>query len=211
MLNLMTLLLTLKNTYAQAPLASTLIGFEEPKTIDIFDGATTVPHSLKTFSARTQTASSEQGNYPISNVVDGKNSTAWVGAENENPLNMSLTFEFPLGETQPDVIKLVPGYLKSDVLWKANHRVSKIRLRFLKGDEYQREVIEEVIVELHKENGIVPPKAQYIQLHHLYLQHMGFLDFQYLEMTILEIDDQGIKYKDTCISEIAFYQRVLQY
>lgn len=208
MLHLFSILLTLKQVYAEEPLSSSLVGFQELKKIEVFDGELNVPRDLKKIEALSQTASSEQNKYPLSNLVDGKDNTAWVEAEEGSGVNTSLTFQFPLGENQPDVIKIVPGYLKSESLWFANQRVSKIRIRFLKGDEEKREVIEETIVVLQKENGSIPPKAQYIQLHPLYLQHMGFLDFQYLEITLLEIDEQGAKYQDTCISEIAFYKQV---
>ena len=207
MLHLFPILFALNSARAEGP-PSASVGFQELQKIEVFDGDRHVAYPLKKIEALSQTASSEQAKYPISNIVDGKNNTAWVEAEEGGGVNTSLTFVFPVGETQPDVIKIVPGYLKSESLWSANQRVSKIRIRFLKSDEEKREVIEESIVELQKEKGIVPPKAQYIQLHSLYLQHMGFLDFQYLEITLLEIDEQGSKYQDTCISEIAFYKRV---
>ena len=198
-------LLLIGHSFAQDQLSADAVSFTEPQKITIFDDAS-VDFPLYTYTAQSQTASSTLKGYPVAHLVDGKNNTAWVEGEKGSGVNSTITFTFPMGEHQPDVIKIVPGYLKSDKLWYANQRVSKVRLRFLKSDEENKAVIEDTIVTLKKIDGRIPPKAQYIMLNPLFLHNMGFMDFQYLEVTILEVDDQGSKFSDTCISEISFYK-----
>ncbi|MBW1294270.1 NADase-type glycan-binding domain-containing protein [Aquimarina litoralis] len=148
-------------------------------------------------------------NYKAENLIDANDQTAWVEGKNDNGIAevIRITFDKNKGGL-PYVIRIVPGYLKSEATWNQNNRVATINIRSIGINEYHKEyVIDEwKNVRLRKDSLTkVPMSAQYIDISQNYIQHMGYDDFIALELEIMEVDSIDAIYSDTCISELSFY------
>lgn len=187
---------------------------KEPITqLEVFNGVGVDYFKVEPYEASKVVVSStlphKSNIYDKSNLTDGKQSTAWVEGRDNDGKGDNISFFFS-ENTPPDIIVITPGYNKDDATWYKNNRVSKIMIRMYQseegadGDGLLSEI--EVAMETDK-NGKVTPGKQYINITDLFLQHMGYTEFEVCEITIIGVDNQDAKYDDTCISEIEFLVR----
>ncbi|WP_299215523.1 hypothetical protein [uncultured Aquimarina sp.] len=147
-------------------------------------------------------------NYSERNLIDNNDGTAWVEGRSHAGLGETIRVTFKDKSALPYVIRIVPGYLKSEEIWYQNNRVAKINIRAIGTDGDSEYVIDEwKDVNFRKDSlSKVSVSPQYIDISNNYIQHMGYTEFIAIELEIMEVDTIGALYNDTCISEISFFE-----
>ncbi len=177
-----------------------------------FDGAFYNKYTLKQLIVDTCKASSvlrsKNQNYSENNLIDNNDHTAWVEGALNAGIGEKIRITFKDENALPYAIRIVPGYSKSEEIWYKNNRVSKIAIRTFGTDGDSELIIDEweEVSFLKKSTSKIPPLPQYIDISSNYLHNMGYSDFVAIEFEIIEVDDVGAIYNDTCISEISFYE-----
>ncbi|CAA6824671.1 MAG: Unknown protein [uncultured Aureispira sp.] len=179
----------------------------------IFDGAIDELYNTKyILPSKVEVASTlknSAGRYQKSHLLDNDYKTAWVEGVEGDGIGQKIRFFFE-GNSVPDVISIVPGYMISEKTWYKNNRVTKFKIRILTADnsEEPNEFIAEFVITIPKDSkGNVKPNAYSVNISPAYLHNMLASDFGIIELEILEVDSKNATYEDTCISEIAFYTR----
>ncbi len=126
-------------------------------------------------------ASSTNPKYPLANLMDGRDNTAWVAGRQGSGAGEYLMISFA-SPRQVGVVKLVPGYNKSNDIWLANNRLKEIELEFSDGSTQRAEFDGEQ--RSHRIN-------------------IGKTGLQWIRINILQTFP-GERWADTCISELAF-------
>ena len=182
---------------------------EEIKEIEVFNGVNTDVYTLKELTPQKVVVSStlphKNDIYTRENLTDNDPGTAWVEGREGDGKGDQIVFFFS-GHTPPDVIVITPGYYKDDATWYKNNRVSKITIRMYQSEEGADGdgLLDVIEVDLATEDGKITPGKQYIDLSNLYLQNMGYTEFEICEIMITGVDSKDAKYDDTCISEVQF-------
>ena len=181
------------------------------KEIKVFNGADYDVFSLQPLSLAsvsvTSTLKSKSDRYDKKNLTDGDEQTAWVEGVAGTGKGERITFTFA-DLLPPDVIEIVPGYNTSESTWFKNCRVAKFKVRLLThaDAEEPNSVLDEITVSIPlNKGGAVDPGKYAVNISSLFLQHMGYTEFGSIELELLEIDNKGAAYDDTCISEIRFF------
>ncbi|EZH74684.1 hypothetical protein ATO12_13025 [Aquimarina atlantica] len=197
-----------------SPLFSQNIKISRDSLVNIveFDGAFYNKYTLKRLIVDSCKVSSVLRNksqdYSKNNLIDDNDRTAWVEGLSDSGIGEKIRITFKDKNALPYVIRIVPGYLKSEEIWYNNNRVAKITIRTI-GIEVDSEYIidEWKNVNFRKDSlSKVSISPQYIDISQNYIQHMGYNDFMAIEFEIMEVDTIGAIYDDTCISEISFYE-----
>lgn len=203
-----TVLLTYSTLYSQN------IKISRDSLINIieFDGAFYNKYTLKRLMVDTCEASSvlrsKNQDYSENNLVDGNDHTAWVEGHLDSGIGEKIRITFKDKSALPYVIRIVPGYLKSEEVWYKNNRVANVTIRTIGEEADSEHIIDEwKDVSFRKDSlSKVSISPLYIDISQNYIQHMGYSDFVAIEFEIMEVDDVGSIYNDTCISEISFYE-----
>lgn len=170
---------------------------------------------------RTLTASSTLPGYPVKNLRDQDPATAWCEGVGGAGAGQSIQVRFVEGQT-PGGMLLIPGYAKSAKIWARNPRVESLLVRFLPSPEaiaearvegtpvQQREYLVELLTASGEPageiSGPIPfARPQYVDFRPPFTQDMSMLDFDGLELSILDVETAGAVDEDTCISELRFY------
>ncbi|WP_438422337.1 NADase-type glycan-binding domain-containing protein [Aquimarina macrocephali] len=181
-------------------------------TIVEFDGAFHNKYTLKRLMVDTCKASSvlrsKNQDYSENNLIDDNDHTAWVEGLSGSGIGEKIRITFKNKSALPYVIRIVPGYSKSEETWYNNNRVANITIRTIGVGIDSEYIIDEwKDVSFRKDSlSKVSISPQYIDISQNYIQHMGYNDFVAIEFEIMEVDDVGAIYNDTCISEISFYE-----
>ncbi|MFD2564496.1 hypothetical protein ACFSR1_17570 [Aquimarina rubra] len=176
------------------------------------DGAFYNKYTLKLLPVHTCSATSSLKNkirdYSEKNMIDNNDRTAWVEGDMDSGIGEIIRVTFEDKNALPYVIRIVPGYLKSEETWYKNNRVAKINIRTIGTNGDSEYTIDEwKNVSFRKDSlSKVFVSPQYIDISQNYIQHMGYTDFIAIEFEIMEVDTIGVLYNDTCISELSFYE-----
>ncbi|TSE07464.1 NADase-type glycan-binding domain-containing protein [Aquimarina algiphila] len=177
-----------------------------------FDGAFYNKYTLKRLIVDTCKASSvlrsKNQNYSENNLIDNNDHTAWVEGALNAGIGEKIRITFKNKNALPYAIKLVPGYLKSEEIWYKNNRVANITIRTVGKEGGSEYIIDEWKDVSFRRDSLskVSISPVYIDISQNYIQHMGYNDFVAIEFEIMEVDNVGAIYNDTCISEISFYE-----
>ena len=149
--------------------------------------------------------------YSMGNVQDKNPKTAWV--EGVDGPGIGEVIVVPcLDLSKP--VKIWIGYGKSDAIYKANNRPSKVRAVIIKAEKFgapqegytyeNLSIISEMIVALEDKNDFQPLPIPSFKPESYFSSRFGEeTDYMYfLGLEILDVY-KGSKYDDTCISEIA--------
>lgn len=187
------------------------VSLEKPSTYYTFDGAGYSGHTIKEVKATnvkaSSTATSKSNAYAVKNIMDGKKETAWVEGDAGNGTGQYVEFTFKDQNDCPDMLAITPGYAKTSDTWKSNNRIKKVRITMIADDAGKRSVAAEFDVNLISYDDGVRNQTQYIDMWTHKIHNMALTEFKWLKIEILEVDGQGAKFADACISEIAFYQQ----
>lgn len=126
-------------------------------------------------------ASSTNSKYPLANLMDGKDNTAWVAGNQGSGAGEYLMINFA-SPRQVGVLKLVPGYNKNNDIWFANNRLQEIELEFSDGSTQ---------------------RAGFDGSQRSYRINIGKAGVQWIRLNILQTYP-GERWADTCISELGF-------
>ncbi len=168
---------------------------------------------VRTISASSTLQSVNGRGYPIEQLRDGKPDTAWCEGVDGPGTGQTIRVRFEENQV-PAGISIVPGYAKSPAVWKRNPRVRALRVVFLDCAVASQEaegVCEprytlEFFFRLKERDGHIPyAQAQYVDFRPPWTQDMSIIDYDGLELTILEVEDAGAADADACISELQFY------
>ena len=114
------------------------------------------------------------------NVVDGNKNTAWVEGSPDDGIGEWIKLTFTESK-KINKIGVIPGYAKTDRIFKANNRVKSATLIFSNGDTQ--------VVAFEDQ-----PEMQYFTI-------TSGKKTAYVKLVINSVY-KGTKYQDTCISEI---------
>ncbi|WP_271784111.1 NADase-type glycan-binding domain-containing protein [Aquimarina algiphila] len=177
-----------------------------------FDGAFYNKYTLKQLIVDTCKASSvlrnKNQNYSENNLIDNNDHTAWVEGALNASIGEKIRITFKDKNALPYAIRVVPGYLKSEEIWYKNNRVANITIRTVGKEGDSEYIIDEWKDVSFRRDSLskVSISPVYIDISQNYIQHMGYNDFVAIEFEIMEVDNVGAIYNDTCISEISFYE-----
>ncbi|WP_282080936.1 NADase-type glycan-binding domain-containing protein [Aquimarina algiphila] len=177
-----------------------------------FDGAFYNKYTLKRLIVDTCKASSvlrsKNQNYSENNLIDNNDHTAWVEGALNAGIGEKIRITFKDKNALPYAIRVVPGYLKSEEIWYKNNRVANITIRTVGKEGDSEYIIDEWKDVSFRRDSLskVSISPVYIDISQNYIQHMGYNDFVAIEFEIMEVDNVGAIYNDTCISEISFYE-----
>ncbi|WP_299315192.1 hypothetical protein [uncultured Aquimarina sp.] len=177
-----------------------------------FDGVFYNKYTLKPLTIdRCSVSSFLQSNaqdYSEGNLMDNNDATAWVEGRSNSGKGEKIRITFNDKEALPYVIRIVPGYLKSEEIWYKNNRVAKINIRSIGTDGDSEYIIDEWKNVSFRTDSLskVSVSPQYIDISQNYIQHMGYTEFIAIEFEIMEVDTIGATYNDTCVSEISFFE-----
>ena len=147
------------------------------------------------------TCSNTQPRYPISNLTDMDNSTAWVPSGNGIGDSIIIAFDKP--QFVSDIL-LYNGYNKTSNLWQSNSRIKrmtvdiwrpkeKYEVEFSENNEYER-------FKLAYNKPCVVPITNCWQLLTISEEKIDYR-VKKIKLTITEVTP-GSKYNDLCLSEI---------
>jgi len=125
------------------------------------------------------------GNYSHENIWDKNPKTAWVEGNKEDGIGEFLEYGFFGKEPTINSIGMINGYAKSVETYQNNNRVKTIRVSFGTGESYLFSLRDN---EFQMQVFRLPKPIKDVKL---------------LRITIVDVY-KGKKYRDTCISEIAF-------
>ncbi|WP_160114355.1 hypothetical protein [Aquimarina sp. AU119] len=177
-----------------------------------FDGAFYNKYTLKRLIVDTCKASSvlrsKNQNYSENNLIDNNDHTAWVEGALNAGIGEKIRITFKDKNALPYAIRVVPGYLKSEEIWYKNNRVANITIRTVGKEGDSEYIIDEWKDVSFRRDSLskVSISPVYIDISQNYIQHMGYNDFVAIEFEIMEVDNVGAIYNDTCISEMSFYE-----
>ncbi|MGO9437199.1 MAG: NADase-type glycan-binding domain-containing protein [Terracidiphilus sp.] len=147
------------------------------------------------FHGYTARASSEKPGYPVANIADTADDTAWVAGKNGGiGESFTLTLVQP---THVDQIGIVPGFAKSRQLYFANNRIEQLDVSVNGGPP--------VMVMLPDEYISFGPDSQ--KGYHLIDLGTYTGLAKTLTLTVRKVYP-GSRYNDTCISEILLRKRL---
>jgi hypothetical protein len=147
------------------------------------------------FHGYTAKATSQKPGYPVENLADFANNTAWVAGNNGGiGESVTLTLAKPL---HVDQIGVVPGYAKSKQLYFANNRIEQLEVAVNGGAPKSVALPDEYI-------SFAPGSWKGYQLIDLG-PYSG--DAKTITLTIKKVYP-GTRYNDTCIGEILLRKRL---
>ena len=147
------------------------------------------------FHSYTPKATSEKAGYPVANIDDMKNDTAWVAGKNGGiGESVTLTLAKPEHVNQ---IGIVPGYAKSKKLYFANNRLQDLEVT-VNGTHVVKATLPD------EYNSFGPYSFKGYELIDLG-DYPG--DARTITVTVRKVY-AGSKYNDTCISEILLRKRL---
>jgi len=172
-----------------------------------------IPHS-----AYRMTVSSEQKNYPASNLTDLNLATAWVPAQ-KGGIGDWIEFNFKERDSLDRVIALflVNGYHKNQAAYEQNNRIKRIEVAVthfegtintfhftLPDAPYQPINLATIIHQsTYTENEHYSQQTRHATpVFDLFMEEMPV---KTIRLTILDVY-KGTKYDDTCVSEILLYR-----
>jgi hypothetical protein len=165
----------------------------------------------------TISASSEQKNYPVSNLTDMNFATAYVPAI-KGGIGEKIVIRFK-EPTKVDELVIVNGYHKNGKTYLENNRIKNIEV-IAEGNTYWENEVGKTIINSEKReltlsydvnNAYIPIRLEQLKFHPdvsaATISYM-FDSFKTtkIELTIKEIYP-GTKYNDTCISEIILLEQ----
>ena len=128
-------------------------------------------------------------NYVAKNAHDFSLRTAWVEGKEGYGIGESITFQFDKQSPPVTTVEIFNGYMKSDVLWKANSRVKQLKL-YVNDKPYAilnlQDIKSKQIFRIHEGDGF-----------------QGTKSYLLLKFEIMDVY-KGDKYDDVAISEIEF-------
>ncbi|HMD70591.1 MAG TPA: DUF4424 family protein [Bryobacteraceae bacterium] len=147
------------------------------------------------FHGYTARATSQNPSYPVENLADFNNATAWVAGKNGGiGESVTLTLDKPL---HVDQIGIVPGYGKSKQLYFANNRIEQLEVSVNGGAPRPVTLADEYIT-------FTPHSWKAYQLIELG-PYSG--EAKSITLTVKKVYP-GTRYNDTCISEILLRRRL---
>lgn len=187
------------------------VSLVKPTTYYTFDGAGYSGHTIKKITPTnvkaSSTAPSKNKSYEVKNIMDGKKETAWVEGNKGSGTGEYVEFTFKDQNDIPDLLAITPGYAKSDETWKNNNRVRKVRITMIADEGTSKSNAAQFDVNLITQKDGVKNQTQYIDMWSHIMHNMALTEFKWLKIEILEVDSQGAKFSDACISEVTFYQK----
>ncbi len=135
---------------------------DQAKTNNIEDNAithiVTIPR-IESASASESKKSTKFGNYSPEQMLDGDLNTAWNAAWSSN-IRVWIKVKL-IEEAQIAKISIVPGYAKAnhpkyDNIFKLNHRLKDIEIRFSSGRKLRHSFLDEQIMQ---DIDIIPPES----------------------------------------------------
>lgn len=133
------------------------------------------------------TASSNLKEYSPNLLLDNNKKTAWVEGVKGDGIGEWIKLDFKK-DIEISNIAILNGYGKTVNLYYKNNRVKKVKIEFSNGEH----LIKKLICDM--------PRIQVIKL-------PKFIKTNYVKLTILEVE-KGTEYKDTCISDLYFFNKV---
>ncbi|MEQ9363969.1 MAG: hypothetical protein RIF32_06995 [Leptospirales bacterium] len=171
--------------------------------------------SVSASSTLKSTGNSGAGRYAPAHLTDADPATAWCEGAEGGGVGQSVTIRFTDAPV-PAAMEIVPGYAKSESVWKRNPRVARFRLEFMRSAEAVAEFkaageelyTREYFGELRKTDGRIPfGKKQYFDFRPDFTQDMSMLDYDGVRFEILALEgEDSAKFSDACISQLRFYE-----
>lgn len=157
------------------------------------------PKSLEVSS----TLANKENMYDKSHLIDYNPGTVWVEGVKGNGVGEKMTFRFNKKEL-PYMISFEPGYMKSVQTWNKNNRVAALELRFM---DAKKRTITTTNVDFLGGGLMVYSGTYAANFTALFEATKRMSAFEYLEVTITQVDDKGTKFSDTCVSGLTFFKR----
>lgn len=188
------------------------IGYYHPSSFySLLEGY--VPHN-----AYRMKVSSEQKNYPATNLTDMNLATAWVPA-NKGGIGDWVEFDIKEKDSQERVVSLlfVNGYHKNQTSYEQNNRVKKLMVTLTYAEEYTDTLFFTLPDAAYQPLNLTTLTYQSTDVYDEYYEYYQpetlvadlFLTDNpaksIIRLTILDVY-KGTKYDDTCISEIFLYR-----